>query len=176
MPDDSKTKPTPPSSLKVKAAVDRMMAAVRKKYGEEVKLVSGVFVDADGKRHPLPPEWAGAENADQESERAVDNDNFTLARREDGDLELVILPTPPRHLQEAAHQELGNLLRDLQARYDSGEMKCIAAVWTDEHGSAFPAVAGMEAGGVLPGALADLADSFVNEADWTSADDESGKH
>jgi hypothetical protein len=72
---------------------------------------------------------------------------------------------PPKHVREASRRALGDLLRELQERFDSGEMVCLAGVWMDDHGAPTEVVAGLEVGNELPNYLNELADSVADYAE-----------
>jgi hypothetical protein len=93
-----------------------------------------------------------------------------------GDKKFVLHHMPPKHLCGAEHHKVGEMLHELQRHHDSGEMKCLAVVWTDEEGTSYPAVAGLLIGESLPVSLKNLAVSVIGDAGFSSEDDEPGTY
>lgn len=136
-------------------------AAAGKKIGEDVVISSIAVIAADGARRELA--------IDDAALPAVKPDaDIELVESDDG---LMLQKMPPKHLRDAMHRAVGELLVDLQHRHDQGELKCLAVVWSDAEGTCFPGVAGMLFGEALPAALKELADDVLDQADGDSEDE-----
>jgi hypothetical protein len=97
----------------------------------------------------------------------TDVDNIRLVDVGENVFELPRLST---NLDEAAHHRLGELLHELQRRYDAGELKCLAVAWTDERGASYTGAAGLLIADSLPLRLKELAALVFAVADASDID------